>query len=246
MKILVCISNVPDTTSKITFTNNNSEFNTAGVQYIINPYDEIALARAIELTDAGTSGTVTVITVGDASTEATIRKALAIGANDAVRVDALPSDAWFVANQIADYAKKNNFDLILTGRESIDYNGAQVGAMVAELLGLPSVSIAKGLAIEGNQARLEREIEGGKEVVSATLPLVVGTAEGVAEPKIPNMRGIMAARTKPLSVVEPIAVQPLTKINNYSTPPARGNVRLVDENSINELVNLLHSEAKVI
>jgi electron transfer flavoprotein beta subunit len=246
MKILVCISNVPDTTSKITFTNNDSEFNSAGVQYIINPYDEIALAKAIELTNSGANGTVTVITVGEVSSEATIRKALAIGADNAVRINANPADAWFVANQITDYVKKNDFDLILTGRESIDYNGSQVAAMVAELLNLPSVSIAKGLTIEGNQANIEREIEGGKEVVSASLPLVVGTAEGVAEPKIPNIRGIMAARTKPLEVVEPIEVKPLTKINNYSTPPARGNVKLIDENSINELVNLLHIEAKVI
>ena len=246
MKILVCISNVPDTTSKITFTNNDSEFNTTGIQYIINPYDEIALAKAIELTNSGANGSVTVITVGEASTEPTIRKALAIGADNAVRVNANPADAWYVANQIADYAKKNSFDLILTGRESIDYNGSQVAAMVAELLGLPSVSIAKGLSVEAEQASIEREIEGGKEVVSASLPLVVGTAEGVAEPKIPNMRGIMAARTKPLEIIEPIEVKPLTKFNKYSTPPARGNVKLIDENNINELVNLLHSEAKVI
>lgn len=246
MKILVCISNVPDTTSKITFTNNDAEFNSTGVQYIINPYDEIALAKAIDLTNAGVNGTVTVITVGESSTEPTIRKALAIGADNAIRVDAAPADAWFVANQIAEYARKNSFDLILTGRESIDYNGAQVGAIIAEILGLPSVSIAKGLTIEGGQASIDREIEGGKEVVSASLPLVVGTAEGVAEPKIPNMRGIMAARTKPLEVITPIDVKPLTKINGYSTPPARGNVKLIDENNINELVNLLHSEAKVI
>ena len=246
MKILVCISNVPDTTSKITFTNNDSEFNTAGVQYIINPYDEIALAKAIELTNSGANGSVTVITVGESTTDPTIRKALAIGADNAVRINANPADAWYVANQIADYAKKNDFDLILTGRESIDYNGSQVAAMLAELLGLPSVSIAKGLAIEENQASIEREIEGGKEILSATLPLVVGTAEGVAEPKIPNMRGIMAARTKPLEVIEPIEVKPLTKFNKYITPPARGNVKLVDENNINELVNLLHREAKVI
>ncbi|MGN0002334.1 MAG: electron transfer flavoprotein subunit beta/FixA family protein [Sphingobacterium composti] len=246
MKILVCISNVPDTTSKITFTNNDSEFNTAGIQYIINPYDEIALAKAIELTNGGENGSVTVITVGEATTEATIRKALAIGADNAVRINAIPADAWFVANQIADYAKKNSFDLILTGRESIDYNGAQVGAMVAELLSLPSVSIAKSISIDGNQVNIEREIEGGKEVISATLPLVIGTAEGVAEPKIPNMRGIMAARSKPLDVVEPVDVKPLTKFTKYTTPAARGNVKLIDENNINELVNLLHSEAKVI
>jgi len=245
MKILVCISHVPDTTSKITFTNDNTAFNTAGVQFIINPYDEIALSKAVDLAADGAS-TITVITVGDASTEATLRKALAIGADSAVRVDAQPLDAWFVANQIAAYARANSFDLILTGRESIDYNGGQVAGMLGELLGLPSVSIAKSLSVENGQARVEREIEGGKEIITASLPLVAGTAEGVAEPKIANMRGIMSARTKPLEVIAPIAVEPLTKIEVYDTPPARGNVKLIDENNIDELVHLLHTEAKVI
>ena len=245
MKILVCISHVPDTTSKITFTNDNTAFNTAGVQFIINPYDEIALSKAVDLAADGAS-TITVITVGDASTEATLRKALAIGADSAVRVDAQPLDAWFVANQIAAYARANSFDLILTGRESIDYNGGQVAGMLGELLGLPSVSIAKSLSVENGQARVEREIEGGKEIITASLPLVAGTAEGVAEPKIANMRGIMSARTKPLEVIAPIAVEPLTKIDVYDTPPARGNVKLIDENNIDELVHLLHTEAKVI
>ncbi len=245
MKILICISHVPDTTSKITFTDNNTVFNTSGVQFIINPYDEIALSKAIDLATEH-SGTVTVITIGDSTTEPTIRKALAIGADNAVRVNAYPIDAWFVAHQIAHYAKATDFDLILTGRESIDYNGAQVPAMVGELLHIPSVSIAKGISIAGNQASVEREIEGGKEVISVSLPLVVGTAEGVAEPKIPNMRGIMSARTKPLEVIEPLSVDMLTKINAYDTPPARGNVKLIEENNVEELVSLLHTEAKVI
>ena len=246
MKILVCISNVPDTTSKITFKDNNTAFNSTGVQYIINPYDEIALAKAIELTNSGSNGTVTVITVGEAQVDATIRKALAIGADNAVRVNAHPADAWYVANQIAEYAKKHDFDLILTGRESIDYNGCQVAGMLAELLGLPVVSTAKGLTIEAGQANIEREIEGGKEILTASLPLVIGTAEGVAEPKIVNIRGIMAARTKPLEVIEPIDIRPLTQIQHYSTPDARGEVTLIDENNLNELINLLHNEAKVI
>lgn len=246
MKILVCISNVPDTTSKITFTNNNTEFNTSGIQYIINPYDEIALAKAVDLTNAGANGSVTVITVGDSSTEPTIRKALAIGADNAIRVNGSPADAWYVANQIATYAKNNNFDLILTGRESIDYNGAQVPAMLGELLNIPSVSIAKGFTVDQNQVSVEREIEGGKEILTASLPIVIGTAEGVAEPKIPNMRGIMAARSKPLEVIEPIAIETLTKITTFDTPPSRGNVKLIDANNVSDLVNLLHSEAKVI
>jgi len=245
MKILVCISNVPDTTSKITFTDNNTTFNTSGVQFVINPYDEIALSKAVDLAANG-AGTVTTITVADASADATIRKALAIGADSAVRVDAQPKDAWFVANQIANYAKDQGFDLVLTGRESIDYNGAQVGAMLGELLQIPSVSVAKGLTIENGQASVKREIEGGVEVLVASLPIVVGTAEGVAEPKIPNMRGIMSARTKPLEVIQPVAVEPLTKVQSFDTPPARGNVKLVEADNVGELVNLLHSEAKVI
>ncbi len=245
MKILVCVSNVPDTTTKITFTDNNTQFNTAGVQFILNPYDEIALARAIELTDGG-NGSVTVINVGEVSTEPTIRKALAIGATDAVRINAKPHDAWFVASQIAAYVKSNPFDLILTGRESIDYNGSKVAGMLGELLDLPSVSIIKKLDVHGSDVTVEREIEGGKEVLSAPLPIVAGTAEGVAEPKIPNMRGIMSARTKPLVVIEPVAVSTLSNVLDYETPKPRGQVKLVPADDVAKLVGLLHEEARVI
>jgi electron transfer flavoprotein beta subunit len=245
MKILVCISNVPDTTTKITFTDNNTQFNTAGVQYILNPYDEIALARAIELTDGG-KGTVTVINVGEAGTEPTIRKALAIGATDAVRINAKPHDAWFVAKQIAEYVKANPFDLVLTGRESIDYNGSKVAAMLGELLDIPSVSIIKKLDTEDTQAIVEREIEGGKEVLTIPYPFVAGCAEGVAEPKIPNMRGIMSARTKPLTVVEPVEVQTFSDIISYETPAPRGQVNLIPADDPAKLVELLHTQARVI
>ncbi|SEM57983.1 electron transfer flavoprotein beta subunit [Mucilaginibacter gossypiicola] len=245
MKILVCVSNVPDTTTKITFTDNNTQFNTNGVQFILNPYDEIALARAIELTDGG-KGTVTVINVGEANTEATIRKALAIGATDAVRINAKPHDAWYVAYQIAQYVKANPFDLILTGRESIDYNGSKVAGMLGELLDLPSVSIIKKLDAGDNEATVEREIEGGKEVLTIPYPFVAGTAEGVAEPKIPNMRGIMSARTKPLAVVEPVDVKTFSEIIGYETPAPRGQVKLVPADDTAKLVELLHAEARVI
>lgn len=245
MKILVCVSNVPDTTTKITFANDNTQFNTAGVQFVLNPYDEIALARAIELVEGG-KGTVTVIHVGDASSEPTIRKALAIGADDAVRVNAVPADAYFVANQIATYAKDKGFDLILAGRESIDYNGAQVPAMIAEFLDIPSVCIVKELNLDGQSVTAHREIEGGKEVVNTTVPVVISCAEGVAEPKIPNMRGIMSARTKPLTVVEPASASALLAFKKFETPPPRGTVKLVSGGDIEELVNLLHTEAKVI
>ena len=245
MKILVCISNVPDTTTKITFTDNNTQFNTNGVQFILNPYDEIALARAIELTEGG-KGTVTVINVGEPATDATIRKALAIGADDAVRVNAKPHNAWFVANQIAQYVKTNAFDLILTGRESIDYNGSQVAAMLGELLDIPSVSIIKKLDIDGTTATVEREIEGGKEVLTIPLPIVAGAAEGVAEPRIPNMRGIMSARTKPLNVIEAVNTDTFSAVLSFETPAPRGQVKLVPADNVAQLVDLLHTEAKII
>jgi electron transfer flavoprotein beta subunit len=245
MKILVCVSNVPDTTTKITFTDNNTQFNTNGIQFILNPYDEIALARAIELTDGG-KGTVTVINVGEVSTEATIRKALAIGATDAVRINAKPHDAWYVAYQIAQYVKANPFDLILTGRESIDYNGSKVAGMLGELLDLPSVSIIKKLDVSESSATVEREIEGGKEILTIPFPFVAGAAEGVAEPKIPNMRGIMSARTKPLIVVEPLEVKTFSEIVSYETLSIRGQVKLVAADDTAKLVELLHTEARVI
>lgn len=244
MKILVCISNVPDTTTKIAFTDNNSHFNIAGVHFILNPYDEIALSRAIELAEP-LAGTVTVIHVGDASTDPTLRKALAIGATDAVRINAQPIDAYFVANQIAAFVKDKSFDIILTGRESIDYNGTKVTAMLGELLKIPSVSITKKINIEGNMGILEREIEGGKEVLAIPFPFVAGTAEGVAEWKIPNMRGIMSARTKPLVVLEAVEVKPLNKIIKFETPPPRTSVKLIDAGEVDKLIDILHNEAKV-
>ena len=245
MKILVCISNVPDTTTKINFSDDHKSFVSSGVQFIINPYDEIALTRALELTE-NTSGSVTVINVGDASTEPTIRKALAIGANDAVRINATPRDAFFTASQIAAYAKDKGFDMVLTGRESIDYNGSQVPGMIGEMLDIPSISIVKSLTIEGNTATMEREIEGGKEVVSCPTPFVASATEGMAEPRIPNMRGIMSARTKPLIVVDPIEIAKLQEVINYDKPKPRSQVNLVPSDQVKKLVELLHVEAKVI
>lgn len=245
MKILVCISNVPDTTTKITFTNDNTQFNTAGVQFIVNPYDEIALSRAIELCEGG-KGTVTVINVGKSTTEPTIRKALAIGADDAVRIDAQPRDAYFTAFQIAEYAKANEFDMILCGRESIDYNGSQVAAMIGEFLAIPSISIIKKLDIDGGNAIIEREIEGGKEVITVSGKFVASCAEGTAEAKIPNMRGIMSARTKPLQVIPAQEVTTLSTISRFETPAPRGTVKLIPAEQAEELIALLHNEAKVI
>lgn len=245
MKILVCITHVPDTTSKITFTDNNTKFNVAGVQYIIGPYDDYALARAIELKES-LGGTVTVINVGEVETEPTIRKALAIGADDAIRVNAFPSDSFFVAQQIANIAKAENYDLILTGRESIDFNGGQVHGLVGELLGLPSVSPVMKMDFNGDVASLTREIEGGKESLEVRLPFVAGCQEPIAEWKIPSMRGIMSARTKPLKVVQPSSEAVVSSTTSYELPPPKGQCKFVDPGNVEELVRLLNQEAKVL
>jgi len=245
MKILVCISNVPDTTTKITFTSDNTAFSTAGVQFVINPYDEYALTRAIELKETQ-GGSVTVINVGEADTDPNIRKALAIGADDAIRVNAKPTDAFFVAHQIAHYAKEGGFDLILMGKESVDYNGFQVHGMVAELLGIVAITPGIKLDVNGNIATVEREIEGGKEVITTALPLVVSCQQPMSEPRIPNMRGIMTARTKPLRVVEPITAEIKTVFESYSLPEKKTGVKLIDPANAGELIRLLRNEAKVI
>ena len=246
MKILVCISKSPDTTSKINFVENNTKFDEAGIQYIINPYDEwYALVRGIELKEAN-GGSVTTITVGTATDDPTIRKALAIGADDAVRIDAEAKDAFFVAKQIAEYAKDKEFDLVLLGKETISYNGAQVGAMVAELLDTPYISLASKLELNGATASITREAKGGDELVEANLPLTISAAKGMAEQRIPNMRGIMAARSKPLNVVAPVEVAETVSTINYEMPPAKSGVKMIDPNNMEELVDLLHNEAKVI
>lgn len=246
MKILVCISKAPDTTSKIAFTDGNSKFDENGVQYIVNPYDEwYALVRALELKEAG-GGSVTIVTVGTAGDDAVIRKALAIGADEAVRIDTEAQDAYFTAMQIAEYAKANGFDLILTGKETIDYNGSQVGGMIAEALNMPFASLATKLEVSGSIASLDLEIVGGLEEVEIQLPAVVSCAKGMAEQRIPNMRGIMAARTKPLIVVAPAAIEALTSFENYELPPAKSACKMIDPSNMDELVGLLHNEAKVI
>jgi electron transfer flavoprotein beta subunit len=245
MKILVCISHVPDTTSKINFIENNTRFDTTGVQFIIGPYDDYALARAVELKES-TGAAVTVINVGLADTEPTIRKALAIGADDAIRVNAEATDSFFVATQIAAQAKSRGYDLILMGRESIDYNSGVVHGLVGEMLGMPSVSPVMKLEIDGTTAKLAREIEGGKEYLEVSLPFVAGCQEPIAEWKIPNMRGIMSARTKPLKVVEPVAVDSGVKLQQFELPPPKGSVKMIAADNVQELVTLLRNEAKVL
>jgi len=245
MKILVCITHVPDTTSKIHFTDNNTKLDKSGVQFIIGPYDDYALARAVEIKEQ-TGGQLTVLNVGEADTEPTLRKALAIGADEAVRINSFPKDSFFVAQQIAQHAKEVGYDLILMGRESIDFNGGMVHGMVGELLGMPSISPAVKLELEGDTAKIAREIEGGKEFLEVKLPFVAGCQEPIAEWKIPNMRGIMSARTKPLKVVEPVAGEVASEVVEFQLPPAKGAVKLVDKGNVEELVRLLQTEAKVL
>jgi electron transfer flavoprotein beta subunit len=247
MKILVCISKTPDTTAKIAFTDNNTKFDTSGVQWIINPYDEwYALVRAIELKEKDASTALHLISVGTADAEPIIRKALALGGDEAIRVNADSHDSYYIAFQIAAIAKEGNYDLVLTGKETIDYNGSSIGGMVAELLDLPYIALATKLDIAGTKATVTREIEGGEEINEASLPLVISAQKGMAEQRIPNMRGIMAARTKPLKVVDPVSVDPLTTITSFALPPAKAGVKLVPADNVEELVRLLNEEAKAI
>lgn len=246
MKILVLISHVPDTTARIAFTNDNTTFDTNGVQFIVNPYDEwYALVRGLELQEAN-GGSVTTITVGGAETEPTIRKALAIGADDAVRVDSDPKDGFDVAKQVAAFAQDQGYDLILAGKETIDHNGSQVGAMVAELLDLPFISLASKLDVADGKATAEHDVRGDVEVLECALPLVVSCAKGMAEQRIPNMRGIMAARKKPLEVIQPVAGEPASESVRFELPPPKQAVKMIPAEEAGKLITLLHEEAKVI
>ena len=248
MKILVCISHVPDTTSKINFTGGDSQFDTAGVQFVINPNDEFGLTRAVWFQEQQ-GATVTVVNVGTPDTEATLRKALAIGANEAIRVNAEPVDGFFVAKQLAEVVKTGGYDLVICGKESLDYNGGMVPGMLATLTGANFVNSCIGLTVEGTTAKAVREIDGGKETVATSLPLVIGAQKGLVEEKdlrIPNMRGIMTARTKALTVLEPTSAEAKTKAVKFEKPAPKSAVKMYSVDNLDELVNALHNEAKVI
>lgn len=247
MKILVCISPVPDTTTKIAFSDNNTQFSTQGVTMVINPYDEwYALVRALELKESGAATAVNLVTVGRADAEAVIRKALALGGDEAIRIDTDSNDPYVISAQIAAYAQSENYDLILTGKETTDYNNGAVGAMLADQIDANYIGFASKLDVASGTATLTREIEGGEEVVNCPLPLVVSCQKGMAEARIPNMRGIMAARTKPLKVVPAIDVAEVSKIVAYEMPPAKTGVKMFTIDQMDELVAALHNEAKVI
>jgi electron transfer flavoprotein beta subunit len=247
MKALICIGHVPDTTSKIKFVNENTEFDKTNIQYIIGPHEELALTRLLDIKDKNPELKITAINVGKSETEPTICKALAIGADDAIRVNAEPADAMFVATQIAHVYKNGAFDFIVCGKESIDYNGGQVGEMIAEILDIPSVSSTSYLEIINNKAKLERETDGGKELLELDFPFVTTAGKGFAiEPRIASMRGIMASRTKPLLVVEPVEAEIKTRPLKYHLPQAKAGCKFVDPEHVDELIELLHSEAKVL
>lgn len=247
MNILVCIAKTPDTTTKIAFTSDSKNLEQSNVTWIINPYDEwYALVRALELQEDGIADKITLINVGSADNDAILRKALAIGGDDAVRIDADDQDAMAVAQEIAKYAQENSYELILTGKESIDYNNGTVGAMIAAILQRNYIHLATSLDCDDSAATITKEIEGGSEKVKAALPLVVSAQKGLAEQRIPNMRGIMAARSKPLQVLPKTIENSNTEIVAFEMPPARAGVKLIDPENMDELVDLLHNEAKVI
>ena len=248
MKILVCISHVPDTTSKINFSDDNKVFDNQGVQFVINPNDEFGLTRAMWFKEKQ-NATVDVINVGSSVTESTLRKALAIGADKAIRIDSEPIDGFFVAKQISDYITSNPYDLIIAGRESIDYNGAMVPGLIAGLTKMNFITNCTNLEIENNFATLEREIDGGKEILTCNLPLIIGGQKGLVEEsdlRIPNMRGIMQARQKPLDVIPYSDLDSKTKSIKFQKPAPREEVKLVSSDNLDQLIEMLHNEAKVL
>jgi len=249
MKILICLSNVPDTTTKIKFTGDNRHFDATGVQWIINPWDELALTRALELKEASGNSIekVTVISVGRTDTEPTIRKALAIGADDAVRIDTDPMDAYQVAEQLAGYIKQNPYEIILTGIESSDYNHSMVGGMLAEFLDMPSISSVSGLSMEDGSPKVHREIDGGQELLETALPFVAVVQKGIAkEPRIPSMRGIMMARSKPLTVIPAFEAEQMTEFTSFEMPPVHAQCNMIEEDNLDELVNVMKNKLKII
>ena len=248
MKILVCISHVPDTTSKINFIENNTKFDTNGVQFVINPYDEFCLTRAMWFKEKQ-GASVTVVNVGGVETEPTLRKTLAIGADNAIRVNITPTDGLQVAKELAEVVRKGGYDLVLAGKESADYNGQMVPGMLATLIDFNFINGCVGLDIEGTAISASREIDGGNEIVSSNFPMVVAGQKGIVEEKdlrIPNMRGIMMARKKPLEVVEAITTDAATNVQSFEKPAPRESVKLIAADNVDELINLLHTEAKVI
>ncbi len=243
MKILVCISVVPDTTSKITFVENNTQFNSAGVQYILNPYDELAITRGLEIAEAN-GGSVSIVHVGLVESEPVIRKALSMGADEAIRIDALASDSQHVAEEIAKIA--SDYDLILTGRESIDYNGGAVCGILGALLDIPSINVVTRIDYAAGIFTFDRDIDGGRETIRCEGKCVASAQKDLCEPRIPTMRGIMAARSKPLQIIAPQGKGNFATYSNFELPPSKTGVKLIPANEAGKLIDLLKNEAKII
>lgn len=250
MEIIVCLGVVPDTTTKVKFNGDRTEFEVSGVQWVINPWDELALTRAIQLKEnnGNVVDKVVVVTVGNSTTEPVIRKALAIGADEAVRIDLAPKDSYEVAFHLSEYLRNEQQQhIVFAGIESSDYNGAAVGGMLAELLGVPSVSAVSGLEIEGDKPKLYRDIDGGTETIEMDIPFVAIVQKGIAkEPRIPAMRGIMMARKKPLNVIPPAGSETYTEIAGLEMPEPKPPCKMIDADNAGELISLLQNEAKII
>ena len=248
MKILVCISSVPDTTSKINFIENNTKFDENGIQFVINPYDEFGLTKAVMIKEQN-QASITALTVGAPSVEPILRKALAIGADKAIRINLTPQDSYSTAREIAHHIKSESYDLIIAGKESSDYNGGAVPGIISDMLDIPFINACNGLSFTNEKVELTREIDGGIEKLESSIPFIIGGQKGLVEEselKIPNMRGIMTARTKPLEVLEPTENTSLTQSISFEKPPVKGNCKMIDENNVTELINELHNVVKVI
>jgi electron transfer flavoprotein beta subunit len=244
MKLLVCISHVPDTETRIRIVRDGQEFDKSGINWIINPWDELGLTRAVELRKAhpGLIESLTVITVGNADTEPTLRKALALGADRAIRVDATPPDAWFVASQIGEVINREYFDIVLTGKESSDFNGHAVGGMLAELTGYACLPNISAIDINGSIIIVQREVEGGTERLEAEVPFIAVIQKGVAAaPGIPSMRGISEARRKPVEVIPAIEAGHFVEYGDYELPASKGECRIITDSDFGDLVKRLHT-----
>lgn len=245
--ILVCISQIPETTSKINFTDNNQNIDYQGVQFIINPSDESALTKAIQIKET-TGANVTLIHLGDANSEPTLRKAFAVGADKMIRIDAQATDGYSVAQQIYQAIKNTTYDLIFCGKESLDYHGGMVGGMLATLLGIDFIDNVISVDIEQDSIKVERETESGKELLSAQFPLLIAVQKELiseAEIKIPNIRGIMNARKVPIEIITGQST-PKTAITSLEKPAAKPPIKMIDPNNLDELINELHNNKKVI
>jgi len=248
MNILVGISQVPDTTTKIAIGADGKSIDTKGVKFILNPYDEFAIEEGLRLKEKH-GGAVSVVTVGGESAKEILRTALAMQVDKAILVkDGGSLDAFGVASQLADVAKEISADVVIVGRQSIDFDSFQVGPMVAELLDMPSITMTSKLEITGSSVSAERDIEGGKETIAASLPCVISAQKGLNEPRYPKLPDIMKAKSKPIEERAATSIPARTEVVSLELPPAKGKGKILGstDGDIEQLLKLLHEEAKVI